>query len=159
MVAVIVSVVGAVGVEDHFPFAGAREADAVIVPRLVAEVHHHHHVVSRAPVLEAVEADQLVAVVDVEKVDVGPGQAAAVAIEVSSEGDEITVQIKHSAVGVFFGPIQRVRVAEVLIFQELLPLENHGHAWSRHDQGSAKRGAFPGVIAARVAWPDGFWDP
>ena len=140
MVAVIVSVVGAVGAEDHLPFAERGKPMWCFPARSRKFITTTTS--SLATVLEAVEADQLVAVVDVEKVDVGPGQAATVAIEVSSEGDEITVQIKHPAVGVFFGPIQRVRVAEVLIFQELLSLENHGHAWSRHDQGSAKRGAF-----------------
>ena len=78
MVAVIVSVVGAVELKISIRRSGGSQCGNCSLGRGSSS---HHHVVSRAAVLEAVEADQLVAVVDVKEVDVGPGQAAAVAVE------------------------------------------------------------------------------
>ena len=85
---------------------------------MVAEIHHHEHIVSGATVLKAVKTDQFVVVVDMEEVDVWPSQATTVSIEVASQGNEISVQLEHALVRFFLGPIQADAALNAAIAQK-----------------------------------------
>ena len=116
-------------IEPYVPLPSAREADIQSRQRHVREVRHYDDIVARTAVLPTVVGEGLVAIIQVEDVEVLASQPAGVTRQVAPEGDQIAIHLHdpfklwiRGSLEIYLG---RRFEAEVARVQHLLTLENH----------------------------------
>ena len=65
------------------------------------------------------KGDDLVEVVDVKHVRALPAEAASLVVPIASQSNQVGIQLLDSGVGDFFGPVNRVGVSKILVFENL----------------------------------------
>src|SRR5262249_32177570 len=111
------------------PLPAAREADIQNRQRHVREVRHYDDIIARTPLLPTVVGESLVAIIQVEDVEVLAGQTAGLARQVAPEGDQIAIHLHdpsklrvRRSIEIDWG---RRPKPEVTRLQHLLTLKNH----------------------------------
>ena len=105
------------------------------------------------------EGDHLAAVVDVEDVDVVAGETRGAALQVATQADEVAGEVDDARVGLRLLPREGLGVAESARLQELLALQQHREAGSRHQHADAERRALAAPPRKRIARIDRLRDP
>src|SRR5262249_55693017 len=111
------------------PLPAARKADIQTRLRHVGEVRHYDDIVARTRMLPTVVGQGLVAIIQVDDIEVLAGQPAGLAGQVAPEGYEIAIHLDDPAKLDIGGPIEigwgRRPKPEVARLQHLLTLKNH----------------------------------
>ena len=141
-----------VAVEAKLPGPCGREADDVIILRLVEKVSDDHDVVGWAAFVPTVVCDELAFVVQV--IDPGelPAEAAGEPVAIEPQPDEVAVQPNDAVELVTLVPIDGDRVAEIISLEEFLALEEHGDTRRGEHYGRGQRRTLLGVPALRILW-------
>src|SRR5215469_14068292 len=111
------------------PLPFAREAYVQSWQRHVGEVRHYDDIIARTPLLPTVVGEGLVAIIQVEDVEVLARQPAGLARQVAPEGDQIAIHLHDPSklrigcsIEIDWGRRPKPEVARL---QHLLTLKNH----------------------------------
>ena len=77
-------------------------------------------------------------------VDICAGQAAANAVPVAAQAQQIMIEPQDAAIGVDLGPIERIAVREKAVFEKFLALQEHRNARRRQGERRGEGRAFLG---------------
>src|SRR5258708_8573042 len=159
MIAKIAAVPIPIAIEPDFPQTVPRKPDRIRVVRLVRKVDHHDDVVARPSAVPTVKRDHLGNIVHVKYIQRLPFQSGGVIEQVPPQADHISIHRQDAAERLLLRPVQWLRVAEIAVLEEFLPLKDHRNPRSRESHRSAQCRTFLRKVVFSIAGPDFLRNP